>query len=253
MGHRHELVTIEGAAGNLSGTLHIPDGEPRGAVLFAHCFTCSRSLKTTRAMSSGIEDGGFAVLRFDFTGLGESEGDFAETTVTTNIGDLEAAAEYLAARDFGPCIMVGHSLGGAATLLAAGNLPGVHAVVAVAAPFGTEHVRHLFTEQEVDKVFASGRATVSIAGRSFDISRSFFEDLEQHCTPERIASLDRPLLIVHGTSDTVVEIAEGERIYAAAVQPKWFAAIPGAGHMFINPGAIEHATAAIRTFLEVVV
>jgi len=251
MGHRHELVTIDGAAGKLSGTLHIPDGDIRGAVLFAHCFTCSRSLKTTKYMSSGIEDGGFAVLRFDFTGLGESEGDFAETTVTTNISDLEAAASYLAAREFGTCVMVGHSLGGAATLLAAGNVPDVRAVVAVAAPFGTEHVRGLFTEQDLDDVFASGRATVSIAGRPFDISRSFFEDLQRHCTPERLASLGRPLLIVHGTSDTVVDIGEGERIYAAAVQPKWFAAIPGAGHMFIGPGEIEHATAAIRTFLDV--
>ena len=253
MSHRHELVTIEGAAGALSGTLHIPDGEPRGAVLLAHCFTCSRSLKTTRGFSTGIEDGGYAVLRFDFTGLGESEGDFAETNVTTNIGDLEAAADYLGSRDLGPCIMVGHSLGGAATILAAGNVPAVKALVAVAAPFGIERLRKLFSEQDIERAFTAGRATVSIAGRPFEISRSFFEDLEQHSMAERLAELKRPLLVLHGTTDAVVDIAEGERIYSAARQPKWFAAIPGADHLFMLPGSIDRATAVIRTFLDVVV
>ena len=253
MEHRHELVTIDGAAGTLSGTLHIPDGDPRGAVLLAHCFTCSRSLKTTRALSTGIEDGGFAVLRFDFTGLGESEGDFAETTVTTNIADIEAAAHYLGRRGFGPCVMVGHSLGGAATLLAAANVPEAKAVVAVASPFGPEHVRHLFTERDMDRVFATERAQVSIAGRPFEIARSFFEDLETHSTPDRLASLGRPLLVVHGTGDTVVDISEGERIFDAARQPKWFAAIPGADHLFVRPGAVDHATTAIRTFLDAVI
>lgn len=253
MHHRHELVRIPGEAGTLAGTLHIPSGEPRGAVLLAHCFTCSRSLQTTRALSTGIEDGGFAVLRFDFTGLGESEGDFATTNVTTNIADIEAAADYLGRRDLGPCIMVGHSLGGAATLLAAGNVPAVKAVVAVAAPFGPKHVRHLFSEQDVDRVFADGRASVSIAGRRFEISRSFFEDLERHCTPERLAALARPVAVVHGTGDTVVPIEEGERIHAAVRQPKWFAAIPNADHLFVKPGMIERATQAVRAFLDVVV
>ncbi len=251
MNHRHELVTIDGVDGELSGTLQIPAGEPRGAVLLAHCFTCSRSLKITRHLSTGIEDGGFAVLRFDFTGLGESEGDFAETTVTTNIADIEAAAAFLSRRGFSACAMVGHSLGGAATLLAAGNLPDVRAVVAVAAPFGPEHVRHLFSESEIDRVFAQGRATVRIAGRPFEISQSFFQDLERHCSPERIQALDRPLLVVHGTADRVVPVSEGERIHSAARQPKWFAGIPGADHMFTKPGAVERATAVIRSFLDV--
>jgi putative redox protein len=114
-------------------------------------------------------------------------------------------------------------------------------------------VRHLFSDSDVDRVFAHGRATVSIAGRPFDISRSFFEDLERHCTPERLAALQRPLLVVHGTADTVVPVTEGERIHAAANQPKWFAGIPGADHLFVTRGTIDHATAAIRTFLDVVV
>lgn len=252
MGHRHEIVTFQGHAGELAGSLQIPDGTPKGSVLLAHCFTCSKSLKVTRHLATGIEDGGYAVLRFDFTGLGESEGEFAETTVTTNVSDIAAASRYLAMRGFRPCAMVGHSLGGAATLLAAGNVPEVKAVVAVAAPFSPEHVRHLFAEQDIERALASGRATVKIAGRAFQISAAFFRDLEQHCTPERIAALERPLLVVHGTQDTVVTISEGERIFEAARQPRWFAAIPQADHLFVQERHAHHAARAIVSFLDTV-
>lgn len=245
-------MTFPGPTGQLSGTLQIPEGKPKGAVVLAHCFTCSKSLKVTRNFATGIEDGGYAVLRFDFTGLGESEGEFAETTVTSNVGDLEAAADFLGQQAFGPCAMVGHSLGGAATLLAAGNIEGARAVVAVAAPFSPDHVRHLFTEADVEQALASGRARVKIAGRPFDISADFFHDLERHCTPEWIAELDRPLLVVHGTADTVVGIDEGERIFQAAQQPRWFAAIPGADHLFVQPRHAERAAAAIVSFLDTV-
>ncbi len=252
MGHIHEKVTFPGTAATLSGNLQIPDGELRGAVLLAHCFTCSKSLKITRQLATGIESGGFAVLRFDFTGLGESEGDFAETTVTTNVGDLEAASRYLSTRGFGPCVMVGHSLGGAAVLLAAPNVPEVQAVVAVAAPSGADHVKHLFGDGQVESVFRDGRATVTIAGRPFQISKEFFEDLERHCTPERIAALARPLLVVHGTADTIVNIDEGEKIFDAAAQPKWFAAIPGANHLFSKSEQSQLAASAIVSFLDTV-
>ncbi len=252
MGHRHEIVTFEGHAGRLSGSLQIPDGAPKGGVVLAHCFTCSKSLKVTRHLATGIEDGGYAVLRFDFTGLGESEGDFAETSVTTNVSDLEAAARYLDRRGFGACAMVGHSLGGAATLLAAGNVPEARAVVAVAAPFSPEHVRHLFTEQDVDKALATGRASVKLAGRTFEISADFFRDLERHCTPERLAALGRPLLVVHGTKDTIVGIEEGERIFGAARHPRWFAAIPDADHLFVQERHARQAASVIVSFLETV-
>ena len=114
-------------------------------------------------------------------------------------------------------------------------------------------MRHLFAEQDIDRAFTDGRATVSIAGRPFDISRSFFEDLELHSTAERLAELGRPLLVLHGTNDSLVDIAEGERIHAAARQPKWFAAIPGADHLFMLPGAVDRSTAVIRLFLDMVV
>jgi len=250
MGHLHARVTFDGPAGTLSGILHVPDGVPRGSVLIAHCFTCSKSLKVTRHLATQIEDGGFAVLRFDFTGLGESEGDFAETSVTTNVADIEAAAGYLTSRVRGPLVLVGHSLGGAATLLAAGGAPAARAVVTVAAPSGPEHLQHLFADRDVEEVFREGRATVRIAGRPFEISRDFFDDLQRHGTPERIATLGVPLLVVHGTADRTVDITEGERIFEAASQPRWFAAIPDADHMFVRPGAIDRVGGVIRTFLD---
>lgn len=250
--HRHEKVTFGGHAGNLHGNLQIPGADLKGGVVLSHCFTCSKSLKTTRNLSTGIEDGGYAVLRYDFTGLGESEGDFAETTVTTNVSDIEAAAHYMERRGFTPCVLVGHSLGGAATLLAAAALPSVRAVAAVAAPFTPQHVRKLFAEADVERALSEGRVAVRIAGRRFDISAEFFRDLERHCTPERIAELNRPVLIVHGTADTIVEIAEGERIFEAARQPRWFAAIPGADHLFLREAHAAHVSRAIVSFLDTV-
>jgi putative redox protein len=250
--HLHEKVTFHGAGGQLSGTLHVPEGTPRGGVVLAHCFTCSKSLKVTRSLATGIEDGGYAVLRFDFTGLGESQGDFANTSVTSNIADLGAATRVLEERGLEPCAMVGHSLGGAATLLAAGNVPTVRAVAVVAAPFSPDHVRQLFADDDVERALASGHVTVKIAGRPFQISAEFFHDLERHCSPERIAALERPLLVVHGTADRVVGIEESERIFAAARQPRWFAAIPDGDHLFVQQRHAERAAAAIVSFLDTV-
>jgi len=252
VGHLHEIVSFEGSGGRLSASLQVPDGTPRGGVVLSHCFTCSKSLKVTRYLATGIEDGGYAVLRFDFTGLGESEGEFAETSVTTNVRDIEAAAAYMERRGFGPCALVGHSLGGAATILAAGNVDPVKAVVAVAAPFSPEHVRQLFTDTDVEAALATGRASVGIGGRTFQISAEFFRDLEQHCTPERIADLGRPLLVVHGTTDRIVAIEEGLRIFDAARQPKWFVAIPDADHLFTHEQRAREASAAIVNFLSTV-
>jgi putative redox protein len=243
MGHRHEKVSFEGAHEPLSGTLQIPEGAVRGGVVLAHCFTCSKSLKIIRHLATGIEDGGFAVLRFDFTGLGESEGDFAETTVTTNVLDLEAAARFMSRRGFGSSVMVGHSLGGAAVLLAASRVLDVGAVAVVGAPASADHVAHLFAEQDVAAALTEGRVRVQIAGRPFDISADFFRDLERHDRLEHITRLGHPVLVVHGTSDTIVDIGEGERIFAAARQPRWFAAIPGADHLFTEP---RHADRAAR-------
>ncbi|MFQ6044912.1 MAG: alpha/beta hydrolase family protein [Gemmatimonadales bacterium] len=250
--HRHERVSFEGHAGMLSGNLQIPGEDVKGGVVLSHCFTCSKSLKTTRSLSTGIEDGGYAVLRYDFTGLGESAGDFADTNVTTNVADIVAAASYLERRGLRPCALVGHSLGGAATLLAAPALPSVPAVAAIAAPFTPQHVRRLFSEADVERALSEGRIGVRIAGRRFEISAEFFRDLERHCTPDRIAELGRPLLVIHGTSDAIVGIAEGERIFDAAKQPRWFAAIPGADHLFVQERHARQVSRAIVNFLDTV-
>jgi putative redox protein len=247
--HVHELVSFEGDAGQLSGTLHVPHSSATVGVVLAHCFTCSRSLKITRSLATGIEDGGYAVLRFDFTGLGDSDGEFDSTSVTTNVSDIVAAARYLRKRGYEQIVLAGHSLGGAATLLAADAVPDAQAIVAVAAPFSVEHVRHLFAEQDIDRARSEGRITVSIAGREFQISRAFFDDLEAHCSPERIAALARPLLVVHGSADRVVGIEEGERIFAAARQPRWFASVPEANHLFTHERHARAAARAIVTFL----
>ena len=249
MKHRHEKVFFEGSGSRLAGTLQIPDGEVRGGVVLAHCFTCSRSYKVVRHLATGIEDGGYAVLRFDFTGLGESEGEFSETSVTTNVEDLEAAARYMQRRDLGPCAMVGHSLGGAATLLAAANVPEVRAVAVIAAPSSADHLRHVFREADVETAMATGKVTVEIAGRRFEIAAGFFHDLQRHNSLDHVTNLGRPLLVVHPVEDRVVSIEQGERIFAAARQPRWFAAIPDADHLFMKQERAESAARSIVEFL----
>ena len=203
-------------------------------------------------MADGIERAGYAVLRFDFTGLGESEGDFGQTSVTTNVEDLEAAARYLEQRVFGPCAMVGHSLGGAATLLAAAQLPRVRAFAVVASPSNAGHLRRVFTERDVETALAKGRVSVTIAGRPFDISAEFFRDLERHDTLDHITELRRPLLVVHPAADKIVSIEEGERIFAAARQPRWFAALPNADHLLTRQEHSEAAARIIVAFLRAV-
>ncbi len=252
MYRRHEEVTFEGVEARLSGSLQIPDGDIRGGVVIAHCFTCSKSYKVIRALATGIEDGGYAVLRFDFTGLGESDGDFAETSLTTNVGDLAAATRYMRLRGFGSCAMVGHSLGGAAALLAAGDTPDVSAVATVAAPSSADHVRQLFDEDDIETALSSGRIHVKIAGRPFQISGDFFKDLRRHSTLDHITNLRRPLLVVHGTADQVVSIGQGEKVFSAARQPRWFAAIPDANHLFTRREHAERAAGAIVAFLRAV-
>ena len=237
----------------LSGRLEMPDGDaPPAYALFAHCFTCTKDYKSVTYVSRTLAEQGIAVLRFDFTGLGESEGDFADTSVTTHIDDLEAAAHYMKDRGFGACVMVGHSLGGAAVLLAAGNVPEVKAVVAIAAPAPADHIRHVFTDQDVGQALHTGRVEVKIAGRPFSISAEFFQDLERHGTLDHIAALDRPLLVIHGTADRIVSIEESEKIFAAARQPRWFAAIPDANHLFTKQEDAEKAASTIVSFLDAV-
>ncbi|MGI9015974.1 MAG: alpha/beta hydrolase family protein [Euzebya sp.] len=205
----------------LAGLLHVPDGPAVGSILMAHCFTCSKDLPVSRNLARGLADRGYAVLRFDFTGLGESEGDFASTTVSSNVEDLNRAAVALISEGFGPCGMLGHSLGGAAVLLAASRLKSVRSVAVIGAPFDIGHVRRHFGAA-VAEITRHGEADVELAGRQFTIRRSFLEDLDTHPQGDHITALGRPLLVVHAVQDQTVAVEQAEKIFAAAQQPKGF-------------------------------
>lgn len=248
-----ETVIFDGLQSHLSGVLHFPAGESKLGVVLAHCFTCSKSYKVIRHLADGIADGGYTVLRFDFTGLGESEGDFSDTSVTTNVADLMSAADFLKSRSSGPAAMVGHSLGGAATLLAAHRLADVKAVAVLASPATTDHVRRSFSKGHVETALKTGKVHVEIAGRPFDISAEFFRDLAKHDTLDHVTEMGRPILVMHPTADRIVEIEEGEKIFFAARQPRWFVAIPGANHLFSKPEHSDFAARVIVEFLDAVI
>ncbi|OZC02678.1 bifunctional alpha/beta hydrolase/OsmC family protein [Rubricoccus marinus] len=229
---RQERFEIENADGHaLAARLLLPDGEVRATALFAHCFTCSKDLHAVRRVSQGLTAHGYAVLSFDFTGLGESEGDFADTSFSSTVADLVHAARHLGARGLPPSLLVGHSLGGAAVLAAAGALPKVRAVATIGAPCDPGHIRHLFVDREAD-IAARGEAEVSIGGRPFCIRQQFLDDLASHQTMrERIAALGRPLLVLHSPMDQTVGIEQARHIFGAARHPKSFVALDGADHL----------------------
>lgn len=224
-----EFVGSQGAT--LSGRLHRPDGRASGAVLLAHCFTCSKDLHTMTRLASGLAQAGYAAMRFDFTGLGESEGDFADTTLSANVSDLTRAATTLIARGFGPCGLIGHSLGGAAAVLAAQRLKTVRSLVTIGAPADASHVRHLLAGGW--PTLLSGQpATVTVGPRQFRLNPSFACDLTSHDVTGRAALLARPYLIVHAVDDDIVGHDNAEALYRAAAPPKKLASLPSGGHLF---------------------
>lgn len=245
-----EQVTFAGSTGaRLAGVLHRPDAEARGSVLLAHCFTCSKDLHTMTRLSAGLAAAGYAVLRFDFTGIGESGGDFSGKTVSHNVRDIVAAARTLIERGYGPCALLGHSLGGAATLLAAHRLKAVRSVAVIGTPASPDHVRHLLTDHE-ETIRRDGEAVVEIAGRSFPVSVEFLDDLERHDEAGEVARLGRPLMVVHAVDDETVSISEGERIFAAAAHPKAFVSLPDADHLLTSRSAAEAALGIVVAWFD---
>lgn len=243
-----EKVSFPGSSGAaLAGVLHLPE-RPVGSVLLAHCFTCSKDLHTLTRLARGLCAAGYAVLRFDFTGIGDSGGSFADKTVSRNVGDLVAAARLLIERGLGPCAMVGHSLGGAATLLAARQLHTVRSVVVVGAPSSPAHVRGLLAGSE-DEIRRSGVAEVNIGGRPFPISAAFLGDLERHEQGTHVAQLGRPLLVLHAPDDEVVPLSEAEANFAAAGQPKAFWPLLDTDHLVSDRAAAERLLAAVTLWL----
>lgn len=219
---------------SLAARLELPiDKKPFTFAIFAHCFTCNKNLTAVRNISRALTQKGIGVLRFDFTGLGESEGDFAETNFSSNVQDLLDAAAYMKA-EHGPVeLMIGHSLGGAATLRAAGDVDSCKAVVTIGAPSEPDHVGHLFQSSK-EEIEANGEALVSIGGRPFKIKKQFVDDLMCHDLYDRIKKLNRALLVMHSPIDTVVGIDNAAKIYSAAWHPKSFVSLDNADHLMSN-------------------
>lgn len=231
-----QKLTFPGATGELlAARLDTPDnGSPHTYALFAHCFTCTMNLKAIGNITSALTERGIAVLRFDFTGLGESEGDFADTSFSSNVADLVAAANFLAENYTAPALLIGHSFGGAAVLQAAAQIESARAVVTIAAPCDPSHVAHLLGESQAE-IETNGYATVTIADRSFTITRQFLDDLSEQRMRETIRNLRRSLLIFHSPLDDIVEISNAARIYDAALHPKSFVSLDRADHLLTDP------------------
>ena len=230
-----EAVTFPNPLGEaLDAAIDFPAGPVKAYALFAHCFTCGKNVGAARRIARGLAERGIATLRFDFTGLGASGGDFAETSFLTNRDDLVAAADFMRTRFQAPSILIGHSLGGAAVLAAAGRIPEVKAVATIGAPSDPEHVTKLF-EADLEKIRAEGKAVVTLAGRRFGIGAKFIDDFAEHCQPCEIGGLGRDLLIFHAPGDEVVGIDHARRIYEAAKHPKSFVSLAEADHLLSGP------------------
>ncbi len=217
----------------LSGALDLPDGPVSSHVLFAHCFTCTKSSLAAVRLGKALTALGFGVLRFDFTGLGKSGGDFADSSFSGSMADLVAAADAMRAAGRPPALLIGHSLGGAAVLAAASQIREVEAVATIGAPFDVEHVTHLFAGG-LDQMREEGEAEVSIGGRPFRLRQSFVDDLASHDQGARIRALRKPLLILHSPQDSIVGIDNAAAIYEAALHPKSFISLDGADHLLTD-------------------
>ena len=218
---------------DLAARLEMPSRPPRACALFAHCFTCSKDSKAAVFVSTALAEHGIAVLRFDFTGLGGSGGDFANSDFSSNVSDLVAAADWLRANHGPPAILVGHSLGGAAVLAAAGLIPEVKAVATIGAPFEPAHVKGLLAGASAE-IAAHGSAEVDLGGRRFTIRQEFLDDLDKQPQAEAIANLKRALLVMHSPRDTTVSIDNASSIFTAARHPKSFVSLDKANHLLTD-------------------
>ena len=226
-----KAITFPGALGDtLAGRLDLPGGQARAYALFAHCFTCSKNVFAATRIASALTAHGIAVLRFDFTGLGSSDGEFANTNFSSNVEDLVAAADFLREHYQAPQLLIGHSLGGAAVLAAAEDVPEVRAIATIGAPSDAAHVAHNFGA-DIERIKAEGEAEVTLAGRSFTIKRQFLEDIENNRLEERIAALKRALFVFHSPVDDTVGVDNASAIFKAAKHPKSFISLDDADHL----------------------
>ena len=243
-----ERLTFPGHAGAmLAARLDRPEGPHLATALFAHCFTCGKDIAAARRIAGRLAAMGIAVLRFDFTGLGHSEGEFANTTFSSNVGDLEAAANHLAALGMAPDLLIGHSLGGAAVLRAAPTITSARAVVTIGAPFDPGHVTHNFGDA-LDTIKTQGKATVNLGGRPIEIGRDFVQDVAGEALDTAIAGMKKALLVLHAPRDAVVSIDNATRIFVAAKHPKSFVTLDDADHLVTAEADAEYAADVIAAW-----
>lgn len=233
---------------NLAGALELPsEGQPRAMAIFAHCFTCGKDVVASSRISRALAEQGIGVLRFDFTGLGGSDGDFGDTSFSTNLADLEDAAQWLAGEYEAPRLMIGHSLGGAAALVAGKLIDSIEAIVTIAAPATPQHVEHLFAHRSKD-IRSQGQAKVNIGGRPVNIGTDMLEDLEQWPLDRTLEGLDKPLLIFHSPVDQLVNVAEAAKIYQAAKHPKSFISLENADHLLTKEADADYVALTLTAW-----
>jgi len=219
---------------SLAARLDLPPHPPLAFALFAHCFTCSKDIVAAKRVAAGLVENGIGVLRFDFTGLGHSDGEFANTNFSSNVADLVAAAGWLTENHQAPAILVGHSLGGAAVLAAAGAVESVQGVCTIGAPADPDHVKHNFA-CDLERIEKDGVAEVTLAGRSFTIKKQFLDDIAGQALEDKIGTMKKALLIFHGPLDQTVGIDNAGRIFQAAKHPKSFISLDQADHLLSRP------------------
>ena len=245
-----ERFQFTGEGGHqLAAALDTPDGAIQAYALFAHCFTCGKDVLAAKRIAVALASRGIAVLRFDFTGLGSSEGDFSNSTFSSNVADLVRAADHLRQTRSAPAILIGHSLGGAAILAAAGKIPEAKAVVTIAAPSDPAHVTHLFGDRIAD-IRSQGKVEVQLAGRPFQISQEFLDDVAEHNLMAHVKQLHKALLVMHSPTDDTVGIDNATNIFVAAKHPKSFVSLSGADHLLSGKRDAAYVADVIAAWAE---
>ncbi len=232
----------------LAAALEIPSGRVKLYAIFAHCFTCSKDYFAVNRLSKALAENGIATLRFDFTGLGESGGEFPETNLSTNVADIVSAADFLRREYQAPRVLIGHSLGGAAALLTAKLIPEIESVATIAAPSGAKHLEHVFDPAR-SKIESEGEATVSIAGRPFTIKKQFLDDISSINLEEALRQFDKRLLIVHSQADRTVGIANAYRIFDTVAENKSVITLKSADHLLTNRDDTDYVGAMLANWI----
>ncbi|MEQ6884750.1 bifunctional alpha/beta hydrolase/OsmC family protein [Salicola sp. Rm-C-2C1-2] len=245
------MPTIEFQCRNgltLKGTIELPPGGIwQATAIFAHCFTCGSQVRAARTITAALAGAGFAVLRFDFTGLGESEGEFTETNFSSNLDDLEDAASWLSEHYAAPQLLVGHSLGGSAALAVAERLDSVRAIATIGAPASPDHVLKQFGK-DLERIEENGSAEVDLAGRPFRIRKDFIDDARNHNLTDRLHNLRRALLVMHAPHDRTVSIDNAEQIYTAALHPKSFISLDDADHLLSRRADAQYVAQVVSAW-----